>query len=61
MTGYNDDGSASIFTPPLTTVRSDPYRLGGEAMDLLLRYMTDPEQPSVRICLENELVIRESS
>ena len=61
VTGYDDIEMASCSVPALTTVHVDPYRLGSEAMDLLCRYMDDPEYPSTRICLDNELVIRESS
>lgn len=61
VTGYDDEELAAYNVPPLTTIHSDPYRLGAEAMDLLCRYMDDPETPSVRVCLENELIIRESS
>ncbi len=61
VTGYDDEELAAYSVPPLTTIHSDPYRLGAEAMDLLCRYMDDPAYPSTRICLDNELVIRESS
>ena len=61
VTGYDDIETASLCTPPLTTIHVDPYQLGAKSMDLLCRYMDDPETPSVRVCLENELVIRESS
>ena len=61
VTGYDDEDLAAYNVPPLTTIHSDPYRLGAEAMDLLCRYIDDPDLPSTRICLENELVIRESS
>ncbi len=61
VTGYDDIELASCCNPPLTTVHVDPYRLGAEAMDLLGRYMNDPGYPSTRICLDNELIIRESS
>ena len=61
VTGYDDVEMASYCNPPLTTVHVDPYRLGAESMDLLCRYMEEPGFPSTRICLENELIIRESS
>ena len=61
VTGYDDIEMASFCTPPLTTVHVDPYHLGAEAMDLLCKYINDPEYPSTRICLDNELIVRESS
>ena len=61
VTGYDDIGTASLCIPSLTTVHVDPYRLGAESMDLLCRYINDPGCPSTRICIDNELVIRESS
>ncbi len=61
VTGYDDMEMALFFTPALTTVRVDPFQMGAESMDLLLKYINDPEHPSERVCLRDELVIRESS
>ena len=61
VTGYDDNEMAFCFTPALTTVRIDNYQMGAESMDLLQKYISDPECPSQRICLKDELVIRESS
>lgn len=61
VTGYDDLEMASLLTPPLTTVRLDSYQMGAESMELLNQYISDPKTPSKRICLEDELVIRESS
>ena len=61
VTGYDDVETAALCVPPLTTVHVDPYRLGAEAMELLCKYMNDPAYPSTRICLDNELIIRQSS
>lgn len=61
VTGYDDIEMASYCPIPLTTVHVDPYRLGAESMDLLCRYMEDPEYPSKLVCLDNELIVRKSS
>ena len=61
VTGYDDNEMAAYFSPPLTTVHIDSFAMGAECMDLLLKYIDDPEYPSKRICLQDELVIRESS
>ncbi len=61
VTGYDDTEMAAFFSPALTTVRIDSFQMGAESMDMLLRYINDPNYPSSRICLEDELVIRESS
>ena len=42
-------------------VRHEGKDQSTESMDMLLRYINDPNYPSSRICLEDELVIRESS
>ena len=61
VTGYDDMEMSAFFTPALTTVRIDNFQMGAECMDLLLKYINDPGYPSARICLADELVIRESS
>ena len=61
VTGYDDTEMSAYFTPTLTTVHVDPFQLGAEGMDLLLKYIEDPNYPSTRICLPDEPVIRESS
>ncbi len=61
VTGYDDMEMAAFFTPSLTTVHVDSFQMGAESMDLLQKYIDDPEHPSQCICLADELVIRESS
>ncbi len=61
VTGYDDIEMSFYHAPALTTVRIDSFKMGAESMDLLLKYIDNPEYPSTRICLEDELVIRESS
>ena len=61
VTGFDDIEMASYVSPSLTTIRVDPYDLGAEAMDLLLKYINDPALPSERICVPNELIVRQSS
>ena len=61
VTGYDDMEMSPYFTPALTTVKIDSCLMGAESMDLLLKYISDPESPSERICLSDELVVRESS
>ena len=61
VTGYDDMEMSSFFTPSLTTVHVDSFQMGAECMDLLQKYIDDPEHPSQCICLADELIIRESS
>ena len=41
--GFDDFDWAAAFDPPLTTVAQDPYRIGHEAVQLLMEY--DPISP----------------
>lgn len=61
VTGFDDIEMASYCTPSLTTIHVDPYELGAVAMDLLSKYMKDPDLPAERLSIGNELVVRESS
>ncbi len=60
LVGYSDDPIASILTPPLTTVRQNPYEMGARAAHILLD-MLDGKPVQRRTFLPVELVVKESS
>ena len=42
VVGFDDFEWAAAFDPPLTTVAQDPYRIGHEAVQLLMKYDSIP-------------------
>ncbi|NUR70346.1 MAG: LacI family DNA-binding transcriptional regulator [Hamadaea sp.] len=60
VVGYDDLSFARRLTPPLTTVRQSPYRLGETAADLLLDEARDRHEHR-QVRLEPELVVRAST
>ncbi len=42
VVGFDDFEWAAAFDPPLTTVAQDPYRIGHEAVQLLMEYTSIP-------------------
>jgi LacI family transcriptional regulator len=61
IVGFDDMSWAPSLAPPLTAVAQPTYELGRTAADLLLRRIGDPHRPTEQICLEADLVVRESS
>lgn len=59
--GYDDIEAAATNDPPLTTIWVDRDGIGREAMKLLKAFIDDPGRPSQTICLDNELVARQST
>ena len=57
--GFDDIITARTFNPPLTTVRQDKLRLGGEALEVLTEVLTYRKADS-RV-LPPELVVRETT
>jgi LacI family transcriptional regulator len=60
VVGFDDIPRAGYSYPPLTTVRQPLTDIGRLAARLLLKRISNPDQPPERIVLETELVIRES-
>jgi LacI family transcriptional regulator len=57
--GFDDIITAKSFNPPLTTVRQDKMRLGGEALDILIEFLSSrTAKPRI---LPAELVVRETT
>ena len=60
VAGFDDLFVASYTQPPLTTVRQPMRRMGKLAMENLLKLMSG-EESAVRIKVEAELIVREST
>ncbi len=58
--GFDDILSASVTSPPLTTVRVDKERIGQTAVDLLFRLMKDPSDVDT-VHVPTELIVRRST
>lgn len=60
IVGFDDIPRAGYSYPPLTTVRQPLANIGRLAARLLLRIVANPDQPTERMVLETELIVRES-
>ena len=66
LVGYDDDEFAELLSPPLTTVRQEPFHLGHSAVELLLQTGADLGGSAERrgqpgLVLPPKLVVREST
>ena len=61
IVGFDDIQWAATVTPPLTTIRVHKYELGQQALTRLLAMLDDSEAAFPPLCLDVELVIRESA
>jgi LacI family transcriptional regulator len=60
VVGFDDDPLALHTDPPLTTMRVFRARMAALAVARLLDLMRNPEQPAVHICIETQLIVRQS-
>ena len=60
VTGVGDVPEAAIGHPPLTTLATDPRRIGQEAVRLLLRRIAQPAVAAEQVVIPSRLVIRAS-
>jgi DNA-binding LacI/PurR family transcriptional regulator len=60
IAGHDDIDFAAYTDPPLTTVRVAGYEIGRLAAESLLSKIENSNGPGHRICLEPDLVIRQS-
>ncbi len=60
--GYNDEITATLFTPELTTIRQPLDKIAGAAVGLLLEIIERPQTPfmETRMLVPPELVIRQT-
>ena len=61
LVGFDDLPWAEALDPPPTVVRQPAYDVGRQAMELLLKRISEPERPPVTVRLRPELVIRKST
>jgi LacI family transcriptional regulator len=61
IVGFDDIRMAAMVSPALTSVRVDKYYLGQQAMTRLLAMLDDPDAVFPPICVDVELVVRESA
>ena len=61
ITGFDDIDMAAMITPSLTTIRQPTAQMGEAAVDLLVRRINGEPIAEPHICLNTELVIREST
>jgi LacI family transcriptional regulator len=59
--GFDDIKFASMSNPALSTIRYDKYIIGQKAMSRMLEMLADPQATFEPICLDVDLVIREST
>ncbi|UJF17632.1 substrate-binding domain-containing protein [Vibrio sp. SS-MA-C1-2] len=60
LIGYDDVKLASYITPSLTTIHQPKYRLGEQAIDMLLNKINQPDSEELMVQLEPTLVERDS-
>jgi LacI family transcriptional regulator/LacI family repressor for deo operon, udp, cdd, tsx, nupC, and nupG len=61
IVGFDDLPWAEALDPPLTVVRQPAYEVGRQAMELLLKRITEPTRPPLALRLLPELVLRRST
>jgi DNA-binding LacI/PurR family transcriptional regulator len=61
LVGFDDLPWAEALDPPPTMVRQPAYDVGRQAMDLLLKRISEPARPPLTVRLLPELVIRRST
>lgn len=61
IVGYDDLPNVCMFNPPLTTVRSDFYRMGWVAAEMLLKLARQESDTIASVIVQPELVIRKST
>ena len=59
--GWDDIPIASLVGPPLTTVAEPAYKMGKEAANLLFRQIKGEVDTGIKVILDTELVIRNST
>lgn len=61
VSGYDDIESASYMEPSITTISVARHEIGKAAVRLLQKYIDDSEASSETVCIENKLIVREST
>lgn len=61
IVGFDDPPWASSINPGLTSVAQSPFEIGDKAAELLIRRLDESDHIPVRVCLDCQLITRESS
>lgn len=61
IVGYDDLPFSEIAEPPLTSVRQGAYEIGVEAVNAIVRQITEPETVPQNVTLRPELAVRKST
>lgn len=61
VVGFDDIYISSFFTPALTTVKQNSYRIGFEAVRLLIDILENKVENNETIIIKPELIVREST
>jgi len=61
LVGFDNNNEAPLYNPPLTTVSSYARLIGSQAATLLHQRIRNHDREKMRIILQPELVVRESS
>jgi len=61
VVGFDDMPLASYFDPPLTTIRQDIFSIGREAARQLIWQIEHPAEPTPKLKIATQLVIRHST
>lgn len=61
LVGFDDPPWASSFYPGITSVAQQPFEMGYQAADMLVRRIEGNSSPPEQVCLECTLRVRESS
>jgi len=61
VVGFNDDPTATVIDPPLTTVAQPAFEIGVAAADIFLKQATNPGGGYIKEILKTNLAIRQSS
>jgi DNA-binding LacI/PurR family transcriptional regulator len=61
VVGFNDDPTATVIDPPLTTVAQPAFEIGVAATDIFLKQAANPGGGYIKEILKTNLTIRQSS
>ena len=61
VVGFNDNTPASLISPSLTTIHIPKEEMGAQAFELFMRRVNNDQSARMMICLEGELIIRNST
>ena len=59
--GFDDLEFSNLTNPPLTTIRQPRYRMGQKAMEMLTDILRGEEKNGIKIPLDPELIVRQST